>query len=376
MKVRPRGPAPNRLASHRRVERTRRLALPIQAVFAIAVVGLVGAVLFAASGGLGTVASALGSTFTGFVDDITATPVPSQQPTDIADSPILIQPTEPYTNQATVDLVGTIPQGVVGNPQAQIKVYVAIGEQDPAPLQIIPVPATARFVVPGVSLSEGPNAFSAAIVGPSGESEPSPVVTYVFDAAKPRIVLTSPASGSVVNAKSVKLVGETQPRSTMTVRNATSNATVTGAADENGKFTVIVPIVEGTNDIGITSRDPAGNENHLVLAVSRGNGKLTATIGASAYSIKRSSLPASIRLGVTVHDPDGRPLEAARITFSLAVPGVPAVTSKTITTAGDGTATWSTTIPNGATVGTISATVIVKTDAFGELTDRTVIAIK
>jgi hypothetical protein len=158
-------------------------------------------------------------------------------------------------------------------------------------------------------------------------------------------------------------------------RNATTGQTVTGAADENGSFSVILPIGTGTNDIGITSTDPAGNQNHFVLAVRRGNGALTASIGSSASQIKRSSLPSKIQLSVSVADPDGRPLEGARITFSLAVPGLPAVTSKTIETGGDGIARWSTTIAEGATTGQISATVIVKTEAFGELTDRTVITI-
>lgn len=374
-KVRPRAPAPVRLAGHRRVERTRRLALPFRALFAIAVVALGGAVLFAASGGLGTVASAIGATFGGFVADVTATPVPSSTPSLTADSPILQEPTEPYTNQPTIDLVGTVPGDAVGDEGSQIKIYVAIGEQQPAPLSLIPMPRTPRFIVPGVVLVEGTNAFTAAIVGPGGESEQSAVVTYVLDATKPRIVLTSPKNGAVVNAKTVKLDGETQPRSTMRARNASTNAIVTGAADENGKFSLILPIGEGTNDIGITSRDPAGNENHLVLAVRRGTGKLTAAIGTSIYQIKRSSLPSRVQLGVTVTDPDGSPLEGAKVTFSLAVPGVPAVTSKTLTTGGDGTASWSTTIPKGATTGQISATAIVRTSSYGDITDRTIITI-
>ena len=52
-----------------------------------------------------------------------------------------------------------------------------------------------------------------------------------------------------------------------------------------------------------------------------------------------------------------------------------AVTSKTMETAGDGTASWITTIPKGATAGQISATVVVQTSRFGETTDRTVITL-
>jgi hypothetical protein len=344
-------------------------------LFAIAVVALGGAVLFAATGGFGTVAGAVGKTFTGFFADLTATPVPSSTPSLVSDSPLLESPGEPYTNVPTIDLVGTIPTDLVGSTDTQIRVYVALGDQAPGIVTQIPVGRTARFVVPGITLVEGTNAFTATVFGPSGESEPSAVVTYVFDATKPRMTLSSPKNGAVVNAKSVKLVGQTQPRSDLRVRNASTNANVTGQADANGNFEVILAIGEGTNDIGITAIDPAGNENHLVIAVLKGSGTLVASLSPSAFQIKLSSLPERIRMTVVVNDPDGRPLEGARITFSLAVPGVSAVTSKAILTGGDGTATWSTSIPKGATTGQISATVIVKTSKYGDTTDRTVVTI-
>ena len=116
--------------------------------------------------------------------------------------------------------------------------------------------------------------------------------------------------------------------------------------------------------------------NHAVIAVLKGSGKLVATLSASAYSISLSKLPERIELTVSVTDPDGRPLESARVTFALAVPGVPAVTSKTLETGGDGTSSWTTTIPKGATAGQISATVIVSTSRYGDTTDRTVITLK
>jgi hypothetical protein len=229
--------------------------------------------------------------------------------------------------------------------------------------------------VPGITLVEGVNAFTATIVGPGGESEPSPVVTYVYDVTKPRISLTSPANGAVINAESVQLVGQTQPRSQMRVRNATTNAIVTGEADASGNFSLALAIGTGTNDIGITAMDPAGNENHLVLAVRHGSGVLSASLSGSASQVKLSSLPARTELTVVVSDPDGRPLEGARVTFTLTVPNVSVITSSTMETGGDGTATWSTSIPKGAKTGLVSATVIVQTTQYGETTNRTVMTI-
>jgi hypothetical protein len=100
-----------------------------------------------------------------------------------------------------------------------------------------------------------------------------------------------------------------------------------------------------------------------------------ASLSGSASQIKLSSLPARTQLTVVVSDPDGRPLEGARVTFTLAVPNVSAIASPTIETGGDGTATWSTWIPKGATTGLVSATVIVQTTQYGETTDRTVMTI-
>ena len=99
-------------------------------------------------------------------------------------------------------------------------------------------------------------------------------------------------------------------------------------------------------------------------------------MNASFYQIKRSSLPEGVQLTVTVTDPDGKALQGAKITFTLAVPGVPAITSSTLTTSSTGRATFSTTIPKGATTGQCSVTVIVRTTDFGDTTDRTVITIQ
>lgn len=357
------------------MERTRSLALPFRLLFVVALLALGGGVLFAATGGLGKVAEALGSTFGGFVAELTATPVPSVAPMSDSTTPLLDEPAEPYTNQPTIDLVGSIPAEVVGTPDGRIRIYVALGNQEPGIVTQIPVGKTARFLVPGLTLSEGTNAFTATIVGPAGESDPSPVVTYVYDATKPRITLTSPSNDAVVNATTVQLVGQTQPRSQMRVRNATTNATVTGQADASGNFSLILAIGTGTNDIGITAIDPAGNENHLVLAVRHGSGVLAASLSGSASRISLSSLPANTQLTVLVSDPDGRPLEGARVTFTLTVRNVSAITSPTIETGGDGTATWSTRIPKGADTGLVHAAAIVQTSQYGQITALMVMTI-
>lgn len=361
------------MAGHRKVERTRRLALPFQAVLALAIVALGVSVAFIASGGVGRLATSLGTTFAGLVQDLTATPVPTASPIVVSDAPLLQEPLEPYTNQAAIDLVGSVPTELVGDPDHRIRIYLAIGEQAAAPITEIAIGRTQRFLVPGVALTEGTNAFTATITGPAGESEPSPVVTYVLDKTIPPMALVSPGNGSTVNAAEVTLVGTTQPRSQVRIRNATTSAIVSGTADENGSYTLVLPIVAGTNDIEITAIDPAGNDNHLIITIRRGSGKLTATISADDYTIAVGSLPTRVELAVLVNDPDGQPLVGAGVTFSIAIPSVQVLSSRELLTGGDGYVRWGVTIPEGATAGQASATAIIRTEAYGDLTARTVV---
>jgi hypothetical protein len=330
-----------------------------------------------ANGGLGKVAGVVGETFNGFVSDLTRTPAPSAPDPVAADSPTLEPPDEPYTNQPTVDLVGTVPAAVVGQAETRIRIYLAIGKGDPGVAIEVPVGSSQRFLVPGLTLSPGPNTFTATIVGATDlESEPSAAVTYILDKAKPKITLSAPKANAVVNSKTLQVVGTTQGRSALSIRNQTTNATVAGAADSKGAFSIAIPIGTGSNKIQITVTDPAGNVNATTVTVRRGTGKLTASLSSSFYQVKRSKLPEGVQLTVTVTDPDGRALQGAKVTFTLAVPGVPAITSSTLTTSSTGKASFSTTIPKGASSGQCSVTVIVRTDDFGDTTDRTVITIQ
>jgi hypothetical protein len=377
IKVRPRAPAPGRIAQHRRIDRGPGIALPFRLLFGILVVALGAGVLLLATGGLGRVAATIGSTLTGFVTDITTAPSPSPSAAIVSDAPFLDAPDEPYTNQPTVDLVGRVPEAVVGAVETRIRIYVALGDGVPGIVSEVPIGTSLRFLVPGVELSPGSNAFTATIVGPTGlESDPSPVVTYILDVSKPRLVVSAPRNGAIVNARTIQLVGTSQARSSMSARNLTTNATVAGAADEKGAFNLVLPIGTGVNKIEVVAVDPAGNENTLSLSVRRGTGALTAKVTASFYRVKLSSLPEPVTLTVTVTDPDGRALKNANVTFTLAVPGIPPITSGTLPTSSRGTATFTTTIPKGADAGQAKATAIVDAGTFGNTTALTVITLR
>ena len=358
-----------------RTQSRRPTGLPIAAklVFAAGLVLLGAVVLSVASPQLGRLAGVFGSSIGNFVDDITATPAPSPSEAIVSDSPLIAGPAdgEPYTNVPAVDLVLTLPSDAVGAEDTFVKIYVALPEQAPAPIAQVPVGSAPQLVVP-VTLTEGANNFTASLLGPAGESEPSPVVTWILDTAPPEITLSSPTDGATINRQVVEIAGSTQPRTALVARNEANNGSTTGVATNDGSFTMTLPIQPGSNGITLTATDPAGNVASIVISVSRGSGVLTAALTSSTFTISVGSLPAPVDLSVLVTDPDGRPLEGARVTFTLSIPGIQVVTSDA-TTAGDGQAVFRTTVPPGATPGPGLGTVLVTSDEFGTTSDRTVI---
>jgi len=345
-----------------------RLALAV-GIFAVGV-----GVLYLGAGGLGTVVGAVGSTFTDFIAGVTATPVPSPTPVVTSDPPRIESPAEPYTNQESVDLVVTVPSALAGHPEHRIRVYLALKDQSPTAIQEASLAAGPQTIIP-VMLTKGINDFSVTLVGPGGESESSPLVRWILDLNRPPIQLTAPKDGAVINRRAVVLEGRTQGRTTLIAKNQSTGESVSGTAANDGTFALALPITSGRNVLKITATDPAGNVGEHELTVTRGSGRLRATLSASAYSISQARLPQTIKLTVNVDDPDGKPLEGARVTFTLTIPGVRPVTSSGETDS-NGRATFETVIPAGADRGSGGAAVLVETGEFGRTTDETPISVK
>jgi len=339
----------------------------------VVILAIAAGVLYVGVGGLSTVASAVGGTVTGFVDDIIATPSPEPSEAVISDAPLIQSPDEPYTAELTADLVVTVPAALVGDTEHRLRIYLALKDQAPAAIDEVPMPALARTIIP-VELTKGVNDFSITVVGPAGESDPSLSVRYVLDQVKPPIEIASPKDGAVVNAKAVTIKGKTQGRSTVIARNAKNASSITGTAGSDGLFELKLSLATGQNTISIQSTDPAGNVKDLEFTVSRGSGELDVNLSASTYSIPRDSLPEGIRLTATVTDPDGKPLQGAKVLFTLSIPGISTITGQA-TTGSNGRAVLETTIPRGADAGGGNAAVQVTTSAYGKASDVTVVTI-
>jgi hypothetical protein len=267
-----------------------------------------------------------------------------------------------------------VPKEAAGDPEQRLRVYLALKDQTPAAIQETPLAAGRQTIVP-VSLTEGVNDFTVSLVGPAGESDPSPVVRYILDVKKPSIKLLAPRDGATINRKAVDLEGRTQGRAALIARNQTTGDSIGGSADCDGLYTLRLPLTMGRNRIAITATDPAGNVNELEVTVTRGSGRLRASLSSTVYSVKVGALPEPITLSVTVDDPDGKPLEGAAVTFTLSIPGVKTVTGDARTDA-NGRAVFETSIPKGADPGGGSAGVFVRTSEFGSTTDETVVTIR
>jgi hypothetical protein len=340
--------------------------LATRLLLVLAVVALGAALFMTSTGGLARVVSAVSTRVDGMVAGLTATPTPRPTVLLAAEAPGIAKPDEPYTNQPHVDVVVGLPPDVVGS-RSVVRLRVKLPDASPTVVQEVPVGATASLVIPGVPLTAGRNDFTATIDGPGGESEPSPVVTYVLDVEPPALVLTAPVDGQTINGGMVAVSGMTQGRAAVAARNDSTGASVTAEAAADGAFSLEVPLGKGANPITLTATDPAGNVATLPLTILRGEGKLTAKLTTDPAGVDTSHLPQPMKLEVLVKDPDDKPLEAAKVTFTLSVPGIQVVTSEAVTAA-DGTAVFETTVPQGATPGEGVAAVLVRTEAHGEVT--------
>jgi len=373
--VRPRRLTSVRVPTRRRAGRSPHLPIAARLILALAIVVLVGIVLYAAGGGLSRAVAGFGGALGAVVDRLTSTPTPAPSAAIALDPPLLEAPPEPYTNRPTVDLHGTLPAAIVGRSGFAIRVYVTVPDQAPKLVRELEVGATATFTATALELAPGRNDFTATLVAPNGtESDPSPVVTIILDTEAPKVTIRSPKNGAVISADRVEITGTTQGRSTIVARNEANAATASATAGNDGAFSLTLPLVPGVNGITVTATDPAGNTGSTVLSIRRGSGQLTTTLTANQYRFRQADLPANLQLQLSVTDPKGRPLAGAAVLFTISIPGIPPITYETVT-GGDGVARYATVIPKSAATGTGPVAVLVTTDAYGSATDRTAITI-
>ena len=367
--VRASAPATQRVRAHRGIDgRRRRLPLPARALLALSVVALGAAVYLTASGGIGAMVASIGTSLDTAFGRLIATPIPSASEVIATDSPIIAAPDRPFTNQAAATLHITVPVATI-NTNAKVRIYVALAGLSPAAVEDIPIGSTVQ-VLADVQLTKGANNFTATIVKDGVESVDSPVVTITLDQAAPKLTVTSPKDNATINDSKVTITGTTQAAASLIAQNAANGTSVTGTAGADGKFSLVLPIGQGSNVITIRVTDQAGNESDDTLTVKQGSGQMSANLSSSLYNISVSHPPSSLQLRVIVTDPNGQPLAGAVCTFTLQIPGLQPITSGPKTTDASGRTSFTTTLVGKMTVNAGLAVVLCTSTDYGQTSDR------
>jgi hypothetical protein len=351
--------------AQRRTEPRFGFTLVVKVLLGFAVIAFSAAILLAGTGLLSRAVSGIGTSLAGFIGQTEppASVAPSVVP--LPDAPVFAMPKTTATAEDTIDLSGSVPASVAGRSGYTVIVSGGLRGEDPEDLVTVPVGPTTVFGVEKVPLKAGVNVLTARIQGPAGDSPESPQILVVVDRKPPSVKITAPEDGQTVNGSAVKVTGKTQGSSNILVRNETTGQRTSGLAETDGTFELQVGLTAGKNQISLQSTDPAGNVTTKTFTVVGGEGKLKASLAASARKIKLSSLPSKMTFTAIVLDPDGKRLPGASVTFSVSVPGIPTLTKDTTTNA-DGKAVFSVTIPQGATAGPALATALVTTDSNGD----------
>jgi hypothetical protein len=276
-------------------------------------------------------------------------------------APALSTPATTVTRRASLDLAGTLPNGVTNGADA-LRVYVngELEREREAPNRL-------DFTLANVALREGDNEIRVALVGPGGEGPMSEPVTITRDATAPVIVVTRPEHGSVVYEATQTLRGTTEPGSSLTIREPAAAHAINAIVGSDGRFAAEIHLGMGTNRLILRSEDVAGNDSSLDYEITRSTSQGSVTVELSAQELAAADLPRTVDVVATVRDEHGRPSDGAQVTFGLSPPNRGTTTYRATTE--DGEAVWNDMIVNGDAhaIGEWLITVLVTLDSGEEL---------
>ncbi|HEX5466157.1 MAG TPA: Ig-like domain-containing protein [Candidatus Limnocylindrales bacterium] len=328
------GPRPVR---HSPLPTSGSLPWPTRLLLLAGLVVLVAVIVSAGSGALGRAAGSFVGNVGGLVGDLVptaATPSPTPVPALV---PRLDKPRERYTREQTYTIVGHLPTGFRGTPDASVRIY-----DNGKFVVAVAVSTTTDFVVPDVPLVEGDNELTAAIALPGEEGEPSDAISIIRDDKAPTIKLTSPKDGLEVTAATVRVAGTTEAGSAVTIHNVSSGGSTTVIVDDKGAFRVDVTLIDGQNELSVTVTDPAGNSGQKTVTVTRKAGGVTATLTLSSKTVAGDG-QGSLSMTATIKDDKGRAVSGGTATFIVTPPNQGALVSQPQDIAG-GVARWSVTL--------------------------------
>ena len=199
--------------------------------------------------------------------------------------------------------------------------------------------ADTTVTVKDIPLKRGANKISLALANEAGEGPRSEAITVTVDDQAPRLVLREPRSGDVITGATVTVRGRTEAGLVVTVRNPTRDSQTRVTAARDGAFEATVSLAPGHNTLVAAAQDALGNKGTATLDVTRGDGTATGELSLSKNDFRLRDLPATLAVHLVLRDAAARPVDGARVTFSVSASGLPTSTFETTTT--DGEAGWS-----------------------------------
>lgn len=138
---------------------------------------------------------------------------------------------------------------------------------------------------PESALSDGAHTVTVDVSDHDGNAAAQKSTTYTVDTVPPTLNLTSPTEGLITASASLTVAGTTNDATSSPVSVAIQlNGADQGAVTvgENGTFTKVVTLAEGSNTIVVTATDAAGKSSSVTRTVSLDSSVPTITAASIA----------------------------------------------------------------------------------------------
>ncbi|RLT21987.1 MAG: hypothetical protein DWI31_01280 [Candidatus Aquidulcis sp.] len=297
--------------------------------------------LFVIAGAIGLAAIALP-----FITSIGGSGSPTPPPASVEPGrPTLSEPGEPITAASTITVSGTLPQDLLEQSDAIIRIIITREDGSEITGAEITMPKTAGFDVAKIPLAAGSNVIEAVVVINGVEGTRSAPITVVRDTSAPSLTITAPAPGEIMNGDSVTVTGKTDKDIDVQVRNETTGTIESGRSTVKGAFSIGITLRDGTNVLTITATDGAGNQTSKSVELST-----SASVGRISIILNPGTIILSTRkdflITATATDSTGAPAANVQVCMYVTATGAPPSAPVCVTSDVNGRAAWTYAFPN------------------------------
>ncbi len=243
---------------------------------------------------------------------VTANDIAGNATTRTVTSSFVRPPTVRITSPTDLAAVGTTPitfTGTVSDPAAMVSVGILR----------IPATVSGNSWTASVPLSEGGNVVTAVATDAHGNAG-TDSITIALDTQSPRVIIDSPAAGSVVTTPTITVTGRVNDSVLGTINAAQATVRVNGipATVSNRTFRVAgVALQPGSNSLVATALDATGNQDSKTVTITYDNlpgMRLEALSGDQTGTINE---PLANPLAVRVVSASGAPLPNRDVIFRV-----------------------------------------------------------